>query len=68
VLPAEVIAIHAAGDANADVRLLCGNSKFVSRITRASLARLSLEPGARIFAIVKSVTVDPLLGTGKHRV
>lgn len=62
ILPSAVIGIHAAGDANADVRLLCGKVKLVSRVTRASLARLSLEPGKRVFAIVKSVTVDPQLG------
>ncbi len=62
VLPAEVIGIHPAGETNVDVRLLCGTARLVSRITRASLARLSLEPGAQVFAIVKSVTVDPQLG------
>jgi molybdate transport system ATP-binding protein len=62
ILPAEVIAIHATGDSNADIRLLCGDVRFVSRITRASLARLGLAPGARVFAIVKSVTLDPLPG------
>jgi molybdate transport system ATP-binding protein len=68
ILPAEVIAIHAAGEANVDVQLLCGKTKLVSRITRASLTRLCLEPGAGIFAIVKSVTIDPQLGppSGKH--
>jgi molybdate transport system ATP-binding protein len=62
ILPAEVLAIHAAGDTNAEVRLLCGNVRFVARVTRASLARLCLTPGTRVFAIVKSVTLDPHAG------
>lgn len=61
VLSAEVIAIRAAGDANVDVQLLCGKVRLLSRITRASLVRLSLAPGAHVFAIVKSVTIDPQL-------
>jgi molybdate transport system ATP-binding protein len=62
ILPAEVIAIHPADDANVVVLLLCGNIRLISRITRASRERLALEPGTRLFAIVKSVTVDPQLG------
>lgn len=61
VLPAEVISLRADG-VHADVRLRCGEVKLVARITRASLARLGLEPGQSVFAIVKSVTVDPQLG------
>jgi molybdate transport system ATP-binding protein len=60
VLPAEVLSVH-AGAAEADIRLRCGNVRFVSRITPASLRRLGLEPGQRVFAIVKSVTIDPQL-------
>ena len=62
VLPAEVMAIHPAGDTNVDVRLRCGNVRLISRITRASLTRLGLRPGTRVFAIVKAVTIDPQLG------
>jgi molybdate transport system ATP-binding protein len=59
VLPATVTAVQSRG-ANADVQLLCGGAKLVSRITTASLNRLALAPGAKLFAIVKSVTVDSL--------
>jgi molybdate transport system ATP-binding protein len=58
VLPAEVIGIYES-EADADIRLLCGNVRFVSRITRASRRRLCLAPGVHVFAIVKSVTLDP---------
>ena len=50
--------IKGAG-AQADVQLDCGGAKLVARITRASVARLELAPGIEVFAIVKSVTVDP---------
>jgi molybdate transport system ATP-binding protein len=63
VLAAEVISVHAQHATQAYVRLRCGNIKLVSRITRASLARLGLAAGQRVFAIVKSVTVDPQPGT-----
>jgi molybdate transport system ATP-binding protein len=42
-----------------DVQLLCGQARFVARITRASSQRLGLKPGMPVFAIAKSVIVDP---------
>jgi molybdate transport system ATP-binding protein len=65
VLAAEVISVRAGGSADADIALLCGNVKLVSRITRASLVRLGLAAGEPVFAIVKSVTVDPQLGLAR---
>jgi molybdate transport system ATP-binding protein len=65
VLPVEVRGIHMADDASADVQLVCGGISFVSRITRASLDRLGLDRGRRIFAIVKSVTTHPQPGPGR---
>lgn len=59
VLAATVTAVHAGPGAQADVQLDCGGAKLVARITRASAARLGLEAGIPVFAIVKSVTVDP---------
>jgi len=57
VLPCVVSALRAGGD-QADVQLLCGATRLVARITGASRARLGLEPGVAVFAIVKSVTVE----------
>jgi molybdate transport system ATP-binding protein len=57
VLPCTVQAVRSSGD-QADVQLLCGATRLVARITRASLARLGLEPGTAVFAIVKSVIVE----------
>jgi molybdate transport system ATP-binding protein len=61
ILPTEVLSVH-AGEAGAEIRLRCGHVRFISRITLASLRRLGFEPGQRVFAIVKSVTIDPQLG------
>jgi molybdate transport system ATP-binding protein len=58
VLAAHVTDIKSAGETHADVQLRCGGIKLVSRITRASLARLDIAAGMEIFAIVKSVIVD----------
>jgi molybdate transport system ATP-binding protein len=59
VLAATVAAIHEGPGGQADVQLDCGGAKLVARITRASLARLQIAPDVTLFAIVKSVTVDP---------
>jgi len=58
ILPAMVTSVQPR-ETNVDVQLLCGGVKLVSRITRASLARLGIAAGTKVFAIVKSVTVDP---------
>jgi len=57
VLPCRVQTVHADAE-EADVALLCGATRLVSRITRASLARLGLEAGMAVYAVVKSVTVE----------
>ena len=62
VLPAEIVSVPAQHGPHADIRLRCGNVKLVARITRSSLDRLGFASGQRVFAIVKSVTVDPQLG------
>jgi molybdate transport system ATP-binding protein len=46
-----------ASEAEADVALLCGATRLVARITRASLTRLGLETGRTVYAVIKSVTV-----------
>jgi len=57
VIPTKIAAIRQEAG-HADVQLEAGAAKLVARITQASLVRLGLAPGARVFAIVKSVTVD----------
>jgi molybdate transport system ATP-binding protein len=57
VLPCTVRAVRERGE-QADIQLICGATRLVSRITMASLARLALRPSAAVYAIVKSVTVE----------
>jgi molybdate transport system ATP-binding protein len=59
VLLSTVTNVRESGATHADIQLLCGKARFVARITRASATRLGLKPGMPIFAIAKSVIVDP---------
>ena len=56
ILPAKVAAIREDGP-NADVQLRLNGALLIARITRRSLERLGLKPGASVFALIKSVTV-----------
>ena len=58
VLLMQVRDVRRDSENHADVQLLCGATRLVARITRASLERLELAAGKPVFAIVKSVTVD----------
>lgn len=57
VLPAMVTAIRAADEVHADVQLAVGEARLIARITRRSAERLGLAPDAKVFALIKSVTV-----------
>ncbi len=59
VLPARVVAIRSAGTAHADIQLALGATRLIARITRASAERLALAEGMPVFAVIKSVTIDP---------
>jgi molybdate transport system ATP-binding protein len=65
VLPAQVVGASAKSGPHTDVRLRCGGVNLVARITLASFNRLCLREGETIFAIVKSVAVDP--GTATYQ-
>lgn len=58
VLLMQVQSVRHDSATHADVLLLCGPTRLVARITRASLERLQLAAGKPVFAIIKSVTVD----------
>ncbi len=64
VLPATVTGIRLGPNAQADVQLACGSARLVARITRASAIRLGIAQGLQLFAIVKSVMIDPRTGGG----
>ena len=63
-LPATVAEIRPveAGGASADLRLACGDAVILARITRLSLVEMGLRPGSAVFAVVKSVALDPAPG------
>ncbi|MBV9989787.1 MAG: molybdenum ABC transporter ATP-binding protein [Alphaproteobacteria bacterium] len=58
VLPATVVAVAPHG-AQADVLLAMGKARLVARITQASARRLELSPGVPVFAVIKTVIIDP---------
>ena len=58
VLAMRVAEVRLDSSTHADVQLLCGGTRMVSHITRASFERLQLATGKTVFAIIKSVTVD----------
>ncbi|MBV8798956.1 MAG: molybdenum ABC transporter ATP-binding protein [Alphaproteobacteria bacterium] len=62
LLPVTISQLRESTPAHVDVRLLCGPTPIVARITRSSCARLRLHPGQRAFAVVKSVTLAPQTG------
>ncbi|HLY05459.1 MAG TPA: molybdenum ABC transporter ATP-binding protein [Rhizomicrobium sp.] len=62
VLPVQVGGGHAQSGTHVDVGLRCGGVRLIARITRASWERLGLGEGEDIFAIIKSVAVDPQTG------
>ena len=58
IIEGQVLEINAAGPGEVDLAIGCGASRVLARITNDSCARLGLRPGARVYAIIKSVTVD----------
>lgn len=58
VLDAVVEEVREADASQTDVRLTIGSARLVCRVTRLSAHKLSLAPGRRTFAVVKSVAID----------
>ncbi len=53
--------VRAVGDANGasvDVQLDVAGTPIIARVTRKSVAELRLEPGKRVFALIKAVAID----------
>jgi molybdate transport system ATP-binding protein len=59
VLSGTVTALKGLADNTVDVRLDCGGETVISRITRLSAERLRLAPGQHVYAVVKTVSVEP---------
>jgi molybdate transport system ATP-binding protein len=58
VLPGSVIALGAESGASLDVSVDLGGTMLISRITRKSAQALGLAPGVKVFALLKSVSLD----------
>jgi molybdate transport system ATP-binding protein len=59
ILPVRIISIDAKPQsAFAEVVLALGDAKLRSRITRASIAELGLQPSMKVYALVKSIAFD----------
>jgi molybdate transport system ATP-binding protein len=59
VLAAEVTGVRLETGAFAEVQVRIGTIPLVARITRQSAARLGIAPGRQLFAVIKSVAIDP---------
>jgi molybdate transport system ATP-binding protein len=57
VLGGKVAGISESG-AQADVRLDCGGTTLMARLTTKSVQRLALAPGRPVFAVIKSVSFE----------
>jgi molybdate transport system ATP-binding protein len=58
VLAGTVAAISVEQGASVDVQLDVAGTLLLARVTRKSVAALGLAPGARAFALIKSVAID----------
>jgi molybdate transport system ATP-binding protein len=59
ILEGKIGWIGASNDGQVEVRVDCGGDAILSRITRLSCERLALEVGKPIYAIVKTVALEP---------
>src|SRR4051812_18373220 len=58
VLPGIVAEIGHSDGAIVDIRLDCAGETLIARLTRRSVERLGLEPGRRVYAVIKSIAFD----------
>jgi len=58
VLPAVVTEVGLKSDPVADVRLDVGGATLLAQITRETVHALGIEPGRRVYAIIKAVAFD----------
>jgi molybdate transport system ATP-binding protein len=58
ILEASIVSIGHEFGAIVDVGLAIGDTGITARITRKAAAELALAPGARVFAMVKAVSID----------
>jgi len=58
VLPGVIRALDQTAEGPIDVVLDCGGIRLTARLTRKSVELLHLEPGRRVYAVIKSVAFD----------
>jgi molybdate transport system ATP-binding protein len=58
VLEGRVLGVREADGASVTVEVACGSETLAARITRFSAAELALDPGRRVFAIIKGVAIE----------
>jgi molybdate transport system ATP-binding protein len=58
IVPGMVRKIEEGEGPSVDVELDLGGTALIARVTRRSVAGLRLEPGRRVFALIKSVAID----------
>ncbi len=62
MLEGRVATIGPAVGASQDVRVDCGGAIVVARLTRRSVARLGLQPGLAVHAIIKTIALEQSAG------
>jgi molybdate transport system ATP-binding protein len=58
IMAGRIVEIAMGDGPEALVKIDCGGATLMSRVTRHSVQALRLEPGKRVFAVVKAVTFD----------
>ena len=58
VLPGTVAEIGSSDGAIVDIGLDCAGETLIARLTRRSVERLGLEPGRKVYAVIKSIAFD----------
>jgi molybdate transport system ATP-binding protein len=59
ILEGTISSVHGGADGIVDVQIDCHGVALLARITALSRDRLGLEPGTKVFAIIKTVALDP---------
>jgi molybdate transport system ATP-binding protein len=59
VLEGTILAVTPSDDATVDVTVDCGGDAILSRITSFSAERMALREGMPVFAIIKTVALEP---------
>ena len=62
MIPGHVAEIHSGPGPFCDIRLVCGGTIVLARITRRSAERLGLRPGREVIAVIKAVSVNRRAG------